>query len=307
MPNRKVTTKRPRGAGRRVPIDRRPLPAGPLLEAIDAYAQRRRRPVEELLDDALQRVLRDAARSGTVTVGAAERCCDALGWHPRMLWAETYDQAIADDTPHTSTASPGSATAWRQGCRCLDCREANRAAISRTKAARSSGRPRDPPSSRPADQDAADAAGAGQEDLMASDNFTVQVGNLTDDPELRFTQNGTPVANFRLAVNQRVKEADGSWRDGEASFFKVNVWRDQAENVAESLGKGNRAVVLGRLRTRSWETPEGEKRSVTEIDADEVAPSLRWAIAKPERAERSRNGERAPAERDQFNDPPPTY
>jgi single-strand DNA-binding protein len=70
---------------------------------------------------------------------------------------------------------------------------------------------------------------------MASDNFTVQVGNLTDDPELRFTPNGTPVANFRLAVNQRVKDANGTWRDGEASFFKVNVWRDQAENVAESL------------------------------------------------------------------------
>jgi single-strand DNA-binding protein len=142
------------------------------------------------------------------------------------------------------------------------------------------------------------------EDLMASDNFTVQVGNLTDDPELRFTQNGTPVANFRMAVNQRVKDTDGSWRDGEASFFKVNVWRDQAENVAESLGKGNRAIVLGRLRTRSWETPEGDKRTSTEIDADEVAPSLRWAIAKPERAERSRNGERS-GERGQFNDPPP--
>ena len=108
---------------------------------------------------------------------------------------------------------------------------------------------------------------------MASDNFTVQVGNLTDDPELRFTQNGTPVTNFRLAVNQRIKEADGTWRDGEASFFRVNAWRDQAENVAESLAKGNRAVVLGRLRTRSWETPEGDKRSVTEIDADEVAPA----------------------------------
>ena len=127
---------------------------------------------------------------------------------------------------------------------------------------------------------------------MASDNFTVQVGNLTDDPELRFTQNGTPVANFRLAVSQRIRQDDGTWRDGETNFFRVNAWRDQAENIAESLAKGNRAVVLGRLRTRAWETPEGEKRSVTEIDADEVAPSLRWAIAKPERAERSRNGER---------------
>ena len=139
---------------------------------------------------------------------------------------------------------------------------------------------------------------------MASDNFTVQVGNLTDDPELRFTQNGTPVANFRLAVNQRVKQDDGSWRDGDASFFKVNVWRDQAEHVAESLTKGNRAVVLGRLRTRSWETTEGNKRSSTEIDADEVAPSLRWATARPERADRSRNGERS-AERGQFDDLPP--
>jgi len=112
------------------------------------------------------------------------------------------------------------------------------------------------------------------------------------------------VTNFRLAVNQRIREADGTWRDGEASFFRVNAWRDQAENVAESLAKGNRAVVLGRLRTRSWETPEGDKRSVTEIDADEVAPSLKWAIAKPERAERSRNAERG-AERGQFNDDPP--
>jgi single-strand DNA-binding protein len=141
---------------------------------------------------------------------------------------------------------------------------------------------------------------------VEGDAFTVQVGNLTDDPELRFTQNGTPVANFRLAVNQRIRQDDGTWRDGEASFFKVNVWRDQAENVAESLGKGNRAVVLGRLRTRSWETPEGDKRTSTEIDADEVAPSLRWATARPERAEDSRNSDRS-AERGQFNDPPPTY
>jgi single-strand DNA-binding protein len=145
----------------------------------------------------------------------------------------------------------------------------------------------------------------GQEELtMASDNFTVQVGNLTDDPELRYTQNGTAVTNFRLAVNQRIREADGTWRDGDASYFRVNAWRDQAENVAESLSKGNRAVVLGRLRTRSWETPEGDKRSVTEIDADEVAPSLKWATARPERAERSRNGDRG-AERGQFDDPPP--
>ncbi len=84
---------------------------------------------------------------------------------------------------------------------------------------------------------------------MASDNFTVQVGNLTDDPELRFTQNGTPVANFRLAVNQRVKEADGSWRDGDASFFKVNVWRDQAEN-----GRGRPLTAVG-------DRPAGARRA----------------------------------------------
>jgi single-strand DNA-binding protein len=300
MPKR--AAKRRRDGSRRVPVDRRRLPAAPLLEAVDTYAGRRQRPVDEL-GDALQRVLQDAQWSGTVTVGSGERCCDALGWHPRMVWGDAYDRTIADDTPHTATAAPGTSTAWRQGCRCLDCRDANRAAINRAKTARGGGHQRDPPSTPPAGH-ATDTSAEVQEDPMPSDNFTVQVGNLTDDPELRFTQNGTPVANFRLAVNQRVKQDDGSWRDGEASFFKVNVWRDQAENVAESLGKGNRAVVLGRLRSRSWETPEGEKRTSTEIDADEVAPSLKWAIAKPERADRSRNGERG-AERSQFNDPPP--
>jgi single-strand DNA-binding protein len=141
--------------------------------------------------------------------------------------------------------------------------------------------------------------------MASNENFTVQVGNLTDDPELRFTQNGTPVTNFGLAVNQRIKDADGSWRDGETSFFRVNIWRDQAENVAESLAKGNRAVVVGRLRTRSFETSEGEKRIVAEIDADEVAPSLKWAIATPERATRTRTNSERSAERGQFNDEPP--
>jgi hypothetical protein len=137
-----TTTKRRRRAGRRVPVDRRRLPAGPLLEAITAHAERRRRRVEELLDDPLQRVLRDAARTGTVTVAAGERCCDALGWHPRMLWGEVYDQAIADHTPHTVSAPPGSATAWRQGCRCLDCRDAN---TCRAAARRGRSHQRDPP------------------------------------------------------------------------------------------------------------------------------------------------------------------
>jgi single-strand DNA-binding protein len=119
-----------------------------------------------------------------------------------------------------------------------------------------------------------------------SDNQLVLVGNLTDAPELRFTPQGAAVANFRLAVTPRLRDGEG-WRDGETSFFRVNVWRDLAEHVAESLGKGDRAVVVGRLKTRSWETPEGEKRSVTEVEADEVAPSLKFATAKPQRMRES--------------------
>jgi CobQ-like glutamine amidotransferase family enzyme len=93
---------------------------------------------------------------------------------------------------------------------------------------------------------------------MAADNHTTIVGNLVDDPELRFTNTGIAVTNLRVAVTQRVQQ-DGQWRDGETSFFKVNVWRGQAENLADSLGKGDRGMVTGRLRQRSWETPEGEK------------------------------------------------
>jgi single-strand DNA-binding protein len=115
------------------------------------------------------------------------------------------------------------------------------------------------------------------------------VGNLTDDPELKFTPNGAAVANFRLAVTPRVREGD-SWKDGETSFFRINVWRQMAENVAESMTKGSRAVVVGRLRQRSWETPEGEKRTVTEVEADEVAPSLKFATAKVERSSRGSSG-----------------
>jgi single-strand DNA-binding protein len=97
---------------------------------------------------------------------------------------------------------------------------------------------------------------------MAADNHTTIVGNLVEDPEVRFT-------NLRVVVTQRVQQ-DGQWRDGETSFFKVNVWRDQAEHLAGSLTKGDWAMVTGRLRQRSWETSEGDKRSVTELEADEV-------------------------------------
>jgi single-strand DNA-binding protein len=115
-----------------------------------------------------------------------------------------------------------------------------------------------------------------------SDNSVTLVGKLTDGPELRFTPNGIAVASIRLAVTPRIRERDG-WKDGETSFFRVNVWRDLAEHVADSLSKGDRAVVVGRLRTRSWETPEGERRSVVEVEAEEIGPSLRFVTAKPQR------------------------
>jgi single-strand DNA-binding protein len=122
-----------------------------------------------------------------------------------------------------------------------------------------------------------------------ADTHVTLTGNLTADPELKFTANGAAVANFRIAVTSRVRDGD-TWRDGETSFFRVNAWRQLAEHVADSLAKGDRAVVVGRLKSRSWETPEGEQRSVVEVDADEVAPSLRFAVAKPQRASRAKNG-----------------
>ena len=149
---------------------------------------------------------------------------------------------------------------------------------------------------------------------MAVDNQVMLVGNLTDDPELRFTPQGAAVANFRIAVTPRVREGE-AWKDGETSFFRINVWRQQAENAAESLVRGSRCIVIGRLRTRSWETPEGEKRSVTEVEADEVGPSLKFATAKVERASRGAAGggnDWAPrpaavsaAGAGQFDEPPP--
>ena len=145
---------------------------------------------------------------------------------------------------------------------------------------------------------------------MPSDNYTSIVGNLVDDPELRFTGNGTAVANLRVAVTQRIQQ-DGQWRDGDTSFFRVNVWRSQAEHLADSLSKGDRVMVTGRLRQRTWETPEGDKRSVAEIEADEVGASLKFATAKVERAQSRGNGERSQGRQRQaerggdFNDPAP--
>jgi single-strand DNA-binding protein len=128
-----------------------------------------------------------------------------------------------------------------------------------------------------------------------SDNQVTLTGNLTDDPELRFTPSGVAVASFRLAVDQRVWDTDG-WKDGESSYFRVNVWRDQAEHVSRSLQKGARCVVVGRLRSRSWETPEGQRRSAVEVDAEEVGMSLRFAAVGPPPAEAAAAPERqAPA------------
>ena len=144
---------------------------------------------------------------------------------------------------------------------------------------------------------------------MAADNHTTIVGNLVEDPEVRFTNAGIAVTNLRVAVTQRVQQ-DGQWRDGDTSFFKVNVWRGQAENLAESHTKGDRVMVTGRLRQRSWETPEGDKRSATELEADEVGASLKWATTKIERASQRSNGQREQGRERQverggdFSDPP---
>jgi single-strand DNA-binding protein len=137
---------------------------------------------------------------------------------------------------------------------------------------------------------------------MATDNTVTLIGNLTDDPELRFTPNGAAVANFRLAVTPRVKDGD-SWRDGETSFFRINCWRALAENVTETLSKGARAIVIGRLRLRSWETDQGERRTVVEVEADEVAPSLNFATAKVQRT--SAKAATGASKGGQFNDEPP--
>jgi single-strand DNA-binding protein len=137
-----------------------------------------------------------------------------------------------------------------------------------------------------------------------ADTTTIITGNLTDAPELKFTQGGAAVANFRVAVTPRVRDGD-TWKDGDTSFFRVNAWRQLAENATESLSKGDRVIVVGRLKARSWETPEGERRSVVEIEADEIGPSLRWATAKPQRATATAGAGSQAKPGGQFNDEPP--
>jgi single-strand DNA-binding protein len=126
---------------------------------------------------------------------------------------------------------------------------------------------------------------------MAGDTQITIAGNLVDDPQLRYTPTGQAVANFRVASTPRFRDnATGEWKDGDSLFLSCNVWRQAAENVAESLQRGMRVIVQGRLRQRSYETKEGEKRTVYEIEVDEVGPSLRSASAKVTKSSRSTGG-----------------
>ncbi|APE12527.1 single-stranded DNA-binding protein (plasmid) [Rhodococcus sp. 2G] len=120
---------------------------------------------------------------------------------------------------------------------------------------------------------------------MAGDTVITVIGNLTADPELRFTPAGAAVANFTVASTPRVFDRQSNeWKDGEALFLRCNLWREAAENVAESLSRGSRVIVQGRLKQRSYETREGEKRTVVELEVDEIGPSLRYATAKVQRS-----------------------
>ncbi|MBD8582946.1 MULTISPECIES: single-stranded DNA-binding protein [unclassified Frigoribacterium] len=126
---------------------------------------------------------------------------------------------------------------------------------------------------------------------MAGETVITVVGNLTSDPELRYTQNGLAVANFTIASTPRTLDrASNEWKDGEALFLRASVWREFAEHVASSLTKGSRVIVQGRLKQRSYETKEGEKRTSFELDVDEIGPSLRYATAQVTRAASSREG-----------------
>jgi len=126
---------------------------------------------------------------------------------------------------------------------------------------------------------------------VAGDTVITVIGNLTADPELRFTPSGAAVANFTVASTPRTFDRQtNEWKDGEALFLRCNIWREAAENVAESLTRGARVIVSGRLKQRSFETREGEKRTVVELEVDEIGPSLKYATAKVNKASRSGAG-----------------
>ena len=126
---------------------------------------------------------------------------------------------------------------------------------------------------------------------MANGNSVTLVGNITRDPELRFTPSGQPTATFGLAVNRRWQNKQNNEWEEATSFFDVVCWREMAENASESLAKGSRVIVTGRLEQRSWETQEGDKRSKVEVVADEIGPSLRWATAEVKKNDRRGPGD----------------
>ncbi|MCX4094557.1 single-stranded DNA-binding protein [Nocardia sp. alder85J] len=137
---------------------------------------------------------------------------------------------------------------------------------------------------------------------MAEETYITIIGNLTADPEIRFTPGGLAVANFTVAQTPRVFDrATNSWRDGEALFMRCNIWREAAENVAESLVRGARVIVTGKLVSRTWETREGEKRTTVELQVVEMGPSLRFATAQVTKI--TRNGGSAPSAPAASDDP----
>jgi single-strand DNA-binding protein len=113
------------------------------------------------------------------------------------------------------------------------------------------------------------------------------IGNLTHDPEMRFTPSGAAVTNITIAVSKRVKDQDGTWKDGPASFVRCSIWRQYAENVAESLTKGDRVIATGHMHQREYETKEGERKSIWECEIEDIGPALRYSTARPVKVERS--------------------
>ncbi|MFX0581013.1 single-stranded DNA-binding protein [Nocardia nepalensis] len=127
---------------------------------------------------------------------------------------------------------------------------------------------------------------------MAGDTVITVIGNLTAAPELRFTPNGVAVADFTVASTPRYRDPNtGEWKDGEALFLRCNLWREAAENAAESLTRGSRVIVTGRLKQRRWQTLDGQNRTTTELEVDELGPSLRYATAKVNRVKRGTGGD----------------
>ena len=135
----------------------------------------------------------------------------------------------------------------------------------------------------------------------------VVVGNLVEDPEMRYLNSGVPLCNLRVAVNTR-RLVDGEWEDGDTHFYRATAWRDLAENIADSLEKGDRVMIAGKLQQRSWENDEGETRSVVEITVDEAGPSLRWATAEVQKkrssrkSRKSKKSQRAPKRNRYYDD-----